>query len=430
MLKLSYSKNKLNSSPRISFKLQKKLPTQKSTDQFSNEIISIKKLTELIAMYPEGPEFLGSNVMYPNATKWFQFFSKKMPDLSDIRSFVSNPNEISTKNIRLKIKKVAKKYRYNPEIRALNAIQVFNDTSMSGLTRNKLSIIKGALIEITNALYNNGTSIFNVTWFIKIYLKYLDLLSEKYTNDFINASGRYSVRVENLASKLHKRHLQVLSLLIVRERLGGLAQLNQKMKRTRFVREGISPAQIAEACKAILQGNENKIISEGKSAKHTFGVAIIMYLLFAKIPIMKDLVLKHMRYIPDVSRHMILQKAVIINMIYLTEFRLAFAANNKILAKRKATSLFNRCIRTVDQYLESSMLSKSYEVDPYMKSAWIVKASRGLFPTIEYRAMVAKAIELLNIITEKRGRVKGVYEQANILNEELNKIKLHYGWKD
>ncbi len=137
-----------------------------------------------------------------------------------------------------------------------------------------------------------------------------------------------------------------------------------------------------------------------------------------------------MKWVPDLSRDMILQKAMVNTMTFLTEFRLAFACGDQPLAKTKAKDLFSRCTDMIDQYLEYSILSKPYEIDPFMKAAWIVKESQSLFPDNEFKPMVSKASELLHIVMGKRGQAKGSFEQAKILNEELIGIKLHNDWID
>ncbi len=68
------------------------------------------------------------------------------------------------------------------------------------------------------------------------------------------------------------------------------------------------------------------------------------------------------------------------------------------------------------------------EVDPFLKAAWIVKESQGLFIEADYRIMMQKATEYLSVVIGKRGQVKGFYEQANALQHELTGIKMKYGW--
>ncbi len=99
-------------------------------------------------------------------------------------------------------------------------------------------------------------------------------------------------------------------------------------------------------------------------------------------------------------------------------------------AKKNAKDLFGSCLDMINQYLEYSILNKPYEIDPFMKAAWIVKESQGLFPEKEYRVMLDKADELLSIVMGKRGQAKGSFEQANALYDELIDIRLNHGWID
>ena len=429
MLKLRISKNRKNLSQEVYLTIGEMLPRIESNkDQIERERTIKEDIAKLLDMYPGSPSFLGKNILYSGSSKRLFFFSKRLPDLTEIRKFVSKPDESKDGTIRLKIKKLVKRYQYSPEIHALNAIQVFNDTFMSGLEGKRLIVMKESLIEITNALYNDGASIFNVTWFIKIYLKYLESLNKKYIHAYNIISKQCLHNTKDVSYDLYGKKMQTLILLTVRNRLGGLTQLNQKLKGSRFFREGIQPKEIRDACRAILHNDKNRMISEGKSAKYIFWIVISMNLLFANIPILKDLTKNTMRHVPNLNRDIILQKAMVITMLSLTDFRLAFACGDELSARSKAADLFRRCVELISLYLEYSILTKPYEIDPFIKAAWIVKESQGLFPKNEYRAMIEKAIEILDVVKGKRGKGRGLSEQTNLLNKELLEIKRHHGW--
>ena len=117
-------------------------------------------------------------------------------------------------------------------------------------------------------------------------------------------------------------------------------------------------------------------------------------------------------------------------MNFLTDFRIAYASGDEKLAKTKASDLFARCNEIINQYLEYSILNKPYEIDPFLKAAWIVKESRELFLELELKPMIIRSINLLNIVMGKRGQAKGSYEQASVLHDELTAIKLEQGWSE
>ena len=75
--------------------------------------------------------------------------SRKLPNIVDLREDVnrfSEQKELS--NPRGKIKKLLKKHPNFSDLRALNGIQIFNDTAQSGLSEKRLSVVEMALKEV------------------------------------------------------------------------------------------------------------------------------------------------------------------------------------------------------------------------------------------------------------------------------------------
>lgn len=427
----NFKKNKLSETIAKSQKgiLDTMAKLESGADNFSDEKIVTKELTRLISFFPESPKFLGKNIKYPKPKKRFFLFTKKLPDLSDLREAVSKPIEkMDITSTRFKIKKLQKRYLYFPEVHALNAIQVFNDTMQSGLDEKKLDTLKSSFIEMSNAICNGGMSIFNITWFIRIYLKYLEVLNERYIHEYHANQKHYHSTVRELAYDLHKKQIQLLALISVKDKLGGLTLLNQKLRGSRFFKEGSTKDEIRDACKAILHEDENKAVSEGKNAKHVFWVLITETLLFAKIPVFRRLILETLQLIPDLSRDLILHKAMITTMCLLTDFRLAYAKGDTQASKKISGEIFINCVDLVDQYLEYTILTKPHELDPFLKAAWIVKESQGLYAEHEYKKLIEQAISFLDIVIGKRGQVKGSFDQASNLKEELINIKIKNGW--
>lgn len=398
-------------------------------DNFTDEKIISKEIIHLLDLFPEGPKFLGKSIKYPKPRKHFFLFPKHLPDLSELREAVSKPIEkMDITTTRLKIKKLHKRYMYFADVHALNAIQVFNDTIQSGVDEKKIDVLKSSLVEISKAICNGGMSIFNITWFVKIYLKYLEVLNERCVHEYQATRKHYQKSVRDLAYDLHKKQIQLLSLISVKEKLGGLTLLNQKLRGTKFFKEGSTKEEIRGACKAILHEDDNKIVSEGKNAKHIFWVLITEMLLFAKIPIFRRLILESLQVIPDLSRDMILHKAMIKTMCLLTDFRLAYAKGDTEASKKVSEEIFVNCVDLIDQYLEYTILTKPHELDPFLKAAWIVKESQGLYPEHEYKALIERSLVFLDIVIGKRGQVKGSFDQASNLKEDIINIKINKGW--
>ena len=54
-----------------------------------------------------------------------------------------------------------------------------------------------------------------------------------------------------------------------------------------------------------------------------------------------------------------------------------------------------------------------------MKVAWIVKESEGLFDKYQYQEMMEKALQLLNVVIANSGQIKGSYEFARQLQNDI-----------
>ena len=118
----------------------------------------------------------------------------------------------------------------------------------------------------------------------------------------------------------------------------------------------------------LFRSNETKVITSGKPANSIVFVTFVVNSLFARVPILRELVNKNMKSIPDVNRDLILQKQMILSNGRVNDFQLAMAVGNKQLAKELADQLYKQSVRNVNFYLENAMLAQQYEVDPFFKS--------------------------------------------------------------
>jgi hypothetical protein len=388
-----------------------------------------KDLKSIIALYPDPKTFLGEDFVPYTPKKRFQFMNKKLPDLTIYQEAVSEQRpELNLFQIRSMIAKLNKKYVDFADVRALQAIQIFNDISHSGLDSDKLLTYKKSLLIMTKVLFSGGTSIFNVTWFIRIYLKYLEVLNCKIQSRCKTASRHSNVKIKNLAKTAYKRQMQILSLLSAQNRLDGLRQLNMKMKNTIFIKKGINQREIASACRAIAENDDNRIISEGKKAIHIIRVTMTLNLLFSKIPILRDLVEDNLSIIPDSTRDFVLQKSMLYSNHQLMDFRLAFACGNKVLARSIALKLFKFNNRLINRRLSMCLITRAFELDPFLKIIWIVTESNGLLTDSDYHKMVTEALKCIQITRSERCQVKGYQEPIDHLNLSLNNIKSSYAW--
>lgn len=379
---------------------------------------------------PDTPEFLGSDVKYPEKSGRSLLGPKKMPNITELREEVNRfAEQKEINNPRKKIKRLIKKYPYFADLRALNGIQIFNDTAQSGLNERKLIILESALVEIASALHNEGISIYNATWFIKIYLKYLEHLKERISREQSSITGHFNWHIRKLSDGLQQKLLLIASLLSVKDKLGGLVMLNTKLKGSVYVSGCISKDEIRQACVAI-QHDETKTVGVGKTANYVILVMITLGLLFARIPVLKNLVKDILATIPDVSKDLLLQKSMIRTMIGVTDFQLSLARGNPDESREVSETLFKRCSLLISQQLEYGALTKPHEVDPFLKGAWVAKESAGLFNKPEYKRMLEKAVKFLKRIMENADRIKGSYDLARQLQIEIQMIMAEYGWED
>jgi len=395
-------------------------PRKKEKDAIDKRVAHIiDKLNYLKTMNPYSHEFLGDDLTYPKKRRFF-FKFKRVPDLGELREEVNQFSESrKITNPRKKINQYLKSNPHHAELRALKGIQIFNDTSQSGLDKSKLDVLRQSILETGGALYNGGISIFNTTWFVRIYLKFLETLQTRISSEYNNMNTNYHWQVRNASDELHRMLLQITSMLSVKKHLSGLTMLNTRMKGSTYTYESISPEEVQEASLAMVKGT-NKTFGSGKTANYIIWVIITLSALFARIPMLKKLVTDTMATIPDISRELTLQKIMVATVARVTEYQLALAEGELDKIRYMATSLFQRCQDTISQHMNNiSFLHKSYEVDPFLKAAWIVKESEGLFDKYDYVQMMEKALGLLNVVIANSGQVKGSYEFARQLQDDI-----------
>jgi len=413
----------------------KNLQANKATSFQTEKISADKKVSNIFekvnylkAMSPTSPDFLGSEIEYPQKKGLVFFRSRIVPDLDQLRDEVDKFAEATkVTDPRKKIRKYLRIQPYNPELRALSGIQLFNDTMQSGLEEKKLNALYTALVEVANAVHNWGISIFNVTWLIKIYMKYLELLQKRISTEYDSLSRSFHWQVRQGADDILRELLQVTAMISVKEHLTGLMNLNAKLKGSAFTYGSITQEEIREACSTLVNEG-NKTIATGKTANYIVWVIITMASLFARIPMFRKLVAEILRTIPDASRELILQKNMVGTVVSVADYQYAIAIGNVDNIVESAHKLYNRCIEVIEQQINYTDLSKPYEVDPFLKAAWIAKEGDGLFELNEYEDMLKESIRLLSIVIENNDQVKGSFDLARQLQDDIEEIMAKYGW--
>lgn len=411
---------------------EKPKPTSKDWKQSEKKHLDsrLEQLTYILAdlksKTPESPEFWGEKIEYPRKKRRLSFIKRSLPDLNELRSqFDDLSKGAKMTELRKQVRKYLKYHPYNPELRALRGMRIYSDLSQSGIDHKKLDSLKIALTEIGRAIHNGGLSIFYVNWFMKVYIKYLEDLQRKVILEYSNVGSSYHWQIQRISDELQKLLIHVTSLLAIKSQITGLNTLNSKLKGTAYIYDCLSSEEISNAC-LIQTGDDTKKIGVGKTANYIIWEVITLASLFARIPSFRNFVNEILAQIPDVSKTLILQKCMVGTLIAVSEYQFAIAHGDSMKTMEAAFRLFNRCENIIEQHLQNALPTRLYEVDPYLKAAWITKESKGLFESMEYKKMLEKSMEYISLVLENYDAVKGSYEQATQLQHELQEIMLDY----
>jgi len=390
--------------------------------------IILSKYEKLRDKVPSSPDFLGGDIVYPKRKKRIFQISRPLPDFSELRDEM----EASAKGegvgkSRGKLRKNLKYHPYNPELRALNGIQIFNDTAQSGLDEKRLDIMQSALIELAQAMHNGALSIYYVNWWVKIYIKYLEFLQRRILAEYNQISNNYHWQIQRIAEEMHHLALQVTSMLTIKSQLAGISMLKAKMKGSPYIFDPLTQREIRGACLA-LEGDESKNVSVGKSPKHILWEVITIATLFARAPMFTNLVHELMSVIPDSSRVLILQKNLVATVMAVSEYQRSLSMGDLGKKIEAAHRIYNRCVEVIAHHLGHVSPKRLYEVDPFLKAAWITKESNGLFEREEYKKMCEQSMQYLTAVLENPDAVRGSFEIARQLQENLHNIMMEYGW--
>lgn len=417
---------------KLSFQKPRKKGPAKRTVQIdvrANKEFLREEMIEMKKLYPGSSKFLG-RLEYTVGPKKLGFIKRTYPDLKVLRDHVVRfANKEILEDPRPEIKKMLKRYPAYPDLRALNAIQIFSDACQSGLDSKKIKIVKGALREISRAIYNGGFNLFNVNWFLKIYIRYIDSLRERYLQIYNNTKNHADREIRNLARSIHRNHIQLTAMCGIKTKLSSLELLNTKLKDTVYSFSPISIEDMKKASQAMINGDTNKKIGGGeKTAGNVFNIVMTLSILFARIPILRKLVDDYQNQIPENTRDIILQKVMIRSMQRLVDFQLSLAAGNKERAKSIAQKAYNEQQDVIQAYLAQGILTRQYEIDPFIKTAWFAKESRGLFPDEAYRTMLEHANKMADVLFGTRVQVQGAAKMAGTIQDEIQYIMITEGW--
>ena len=402
---------------------------QKKDQIAANGIFKGGNETEyLIDMFPDSPHFLGKKIYYDRSGRRQARKLKDLPDLSEIRESVHKFSERENyDNSRKKIVRYLKKFPQSPDLHALKSIQIYNDMTQGGIMEPKIDVLGGALIRMAKALHNGGLSIFNVNWFINIYLAYLELIRERFVREYNMGVQHRDAEVRLSSEKLYPKIAKVPWLVDIKNNMRALATLNYKLKGSAFISGNITKLELLKACEAFSKNRVDRVISPGKKAGHIVLIVLTLNVFFSKIPILRNLVHDILKAVPDLSRDLVLQKQMILNTGSIFDFKVALASGNLKLATDLADNLFIRSNKIINDHLENAFLIKMFEVDPLLKAIWVAVEAVHLVDNKIAKQRLEKARKLVKILLGERCRFKPVAEPAAQLQKKSNDLLFEIG---
>lgn len=383
----------------------------------------LKRVDHLKSLSPTSPDFIKESIQYPQNKKRWLFGSKIMPDIGDLRESIADPDK--NQNLfeaRKQLNTLLKKFPFNPDLRVLKAIQIMNDTNQSGLDGKRLDVMKGAVVESAIAIHNNGLSVFNVTWMVKIYLRFLETLQRRVSNEHRVLNANYHWQTAQAVHELHNLNFSLTSMMSLKNQMSVLTNLNARLSGSRDLYDCISIREIQEASQVMLKGKA-AMTESGKTGNYILWVCISTGLMFARIPVLHGLSIQLLETIPDISYEIILQKKMIETNMQVSLYQSAKANGVVREIELSAVRLYNKCCSIIKEHLSDvTIFRKPYEVDPFLKAGWIVKEMNGMIETSVYEGMLTETLNQLTTVLYSSEGVKDSTELATQLYNEIETL--------
>lgn len=405
------------------------------------------KIQMLLKESPDSPVFFGKKKLKVKEKKKKLFRKRKYPDLTSLRVDLNKLSANGKPDVlnRQKVRADLNAYPEVPDLHVINAIYTYQDIprqdkkdlvseiSFNKLNENQLMQLRKAINEIVMAFHNGGLNVFNVNWFMKIYIDYLNVFKGRLTYEYRAIADRHDKTLNELAKKLRSKQSEVIALLNVKDKLGGIARLSRKLNGTTYLSDSFDTLEIKKAAYAIQTGEPTKSISQDRTAAKTMFVLMTLLFLLARVPIMKDLVEDILKNIPDEDKGILLRKRMVHTIMLMTEFEVAVAGDEKQRARDAGDNLYGYCLATINQYIQSNTLKEQYEVDPFLKAIWFVKSSDGLYSQQKYKEMLNQGYKMVEALTGDKNYLKEphrgtIVDIANKYLYQLDSIMDHHGW--
>ncbi len=433
--------------PLAGSKSKSKRQTKFKTFASAGELV--QKIQMLLKESPDSPIFFGKRKLKVKTKekKKRLFRKKKYPNLTTLRVDLNKLSDKGKPDIlnRQKVRNDLKNFPEVPDLHVINAIYTYQDiprqdktTVFSQLSQNKLNEaqlqqLRRAIDEIVMAFHNGGLNVFNVNWFIKIYVDYLNVYKGRLTYEYKAIEGRNDKQLVELAKKIKSKQAEIIVLLSVKEKLGGISRLSRRLNGTTYLSDSFSILEIKKAAYAIQGGEHTKTINQDRTAAKTMFVLTTILFLLARIPILKDLVESILTEIPDEDRSTQLRKRMVLTIVLMTEFEKSLAGNDKEKARDAGDMAYTYCLATINNFTKGNVIKEQYEVDPYLKAIWLVKSVDGLYNQQKYKEMIAQAYKMVDTLSGEQNYLKEplretIVDIANRYLYQLDSIMDHHGW--
>lgn len=411
-------------------------------------IDATNRIQLLLKEAPDSPIFFGKHKLRIKKPKKRGLFKKnEYSNLTKLRVDLNILAENGKVDIhsRQKVRADLRTYPNVPDLHVINAIYTYQDiprsdernkmseVSQNKLNENQLTQLKKAIHEIAIAFHNGGVNVFNVNWFMKIYIEYLSVFKVRLTHEYRSISDRNDREARSLSKKIRSKQAEISHLLTVKNRYGGIARLSRALNGTSYLSDSFSSLEIKKATLAIKNGEPTKVIESGRRAANTISVIMTLLFLLAKVPILNNLVEDILAMIPEEERSTILRKRMVLTIMNSTAFELQVVSNNKEGMREEATKLYAACLRIINNYIRTVSLQEHYDIDPYLKAIWLIKSTDGLFSRDQYKEMLKQGYNFVNTISGESNQLKEkprelVINLANKYLYQLDNIMDSHGW--
>ncbi|MFH2129155.1 MAG: hypothetical protein ABIK68_02175 [bacterium] len=325
----------------------------------------VPKKKEEIGLFPNSPAFFGDRPSFaPKAEKGLFRSLKRLPSLSEYRTAINSDltkDPARNHKIRKELNALSAKFPNSADLQALKAIQSYHDVQQSGLGDQKFAILESIVLNLGRAINTHAYSLNNLSWFLKVFLHYLEVMQKRVLTGYPIRGIGYS----NAKRQLAVLHIQT------KKSIREFESLNTKYEKTSFYSESISASEIIEAYGAIRKGNEK--IPVGKFNRPALIVQIIhlkINLILSRFPIFSATILQNLEATKDIiHRDVFLLNGMIALNRLLNEYYLIKASGDIERQKQILAEVVHKCKENGSYLQDNQTLGREFEYDPLLKFA-------------------------------------------------------------